>query len=111
VVTGKIEILDIIEKTIREIGFGSVTLIIQDSRLIQMNKLEKVRFVGHDKKDNPKTLPKPAGQSIKDKITKALADLKYGQVTFVIKEGSIVQIERTEAQRINPLQGVNGDGI
>lgn len=109
--TGKNDILAIVEKAVGEIGFGSVTLIIQDSRLIQMNKLEKVRFVGHDKADNGKILPKPAGPSIRDKITKALADIKYGQVTFVIKEGAIVQIERTEAQRINPLQGLNGEGI
>lgn len=109
-VIGKRDILAIVDKAIGEIGFGSVTLIIQDSRLIQMNKLEKVRFVGHEKAERPNS-SKTTGLSARDKLTKALTDIKYGQVTFVIKDGVIVQIERTEAQRINPLQGLNGEGI
>lgn len=103
-------VLDIVEKTIKETIFGSVTLIVQDSRLIQMNRLEKVRFVGNEAAGRS-AAKKVAVQPIVEKLTRALADLKYGQVTFVIKDGAIVQIERTEAQRINPLQGVNGDGI
>ncbi|MGI6091641.1 MAG: YezD family protein [Veillonellaceae bacterium] len=38
------EVLDIIEKAIDGIDFGSVTLIVQDSRVIQIERVEKIRL-------------------------------------------------------------------
>lgn len=38
------KVLDIIEKAINGIDFGSVTLIVQDSRVIQIERVEKIRL-------------------------------------------------------------------
>jgi len=44
-------------------------------------------------------------------ILEAVGGLKYGQVVFVIKNGKIVQVERTDKSRITGLEGIYGDGI
>jgi hypothetical protein len=100
-------VLDIIEKAVAEISFGSITLVVQDAHLIQMEKVEKVRF-----SDFKAVKPKPdASGVVKAKVLEALKGLKFGQVTMAVKEGKLVQIERTEKQRFSSLQGVYGDGI
>lgn len=38
------DILDIIEKAIDGIEFGSITLIVQDSKVIQIERTEKLRL-------------------------------------------------------------------
>lgn len=44
-------------------------------------------------------------------ICSAVSGMKYGQVVFVIKNGKIVQVERTEKSRLTDLEGQFGDGI
>lgn len=44
-------------------------------------------------------------------IITAVEGMKYGQVVFVIKNGKIVQVERTEKNRLTGLEGQFGDGI
>lgn len=44
-------------------------------------------------------------------ILEAIGGLKYGQVVFVIKNGKVVQVERTDKSRITGLEGIFGDGI
>ncbi len=41
-------------------------------------------------------------------IRQALQGLKFGQVTIVMHDGAIVQIERTEKRRIRPSKSSNG---
>lgn len=38
------EVMDIIEKAIRDIFHGSVTLIVQDSHIVQIEKNEKIKL-------------------------------------------------------------------
>lgn len=38
------EVLNLIEKAINGIDFGSVTLIVQNSRVIQIERVEKIRL-------------------------------------------------------------------
>lgn len=38
------EVMDMIEKAIRDIYHGSVTLIVQDSHLVQIEKNEKIKL-------------------------------------------------------------------
>lgn len=83
------EVADMIDKACKDIDFGSITLIVQDSRVIQMEKVAKVRL----------------------NITEPVKNLKYGQVAIVIKNGRIVQFERTEKQRFTGVEGRYGDGI
>lgn len=49
-------------------------------------------------------------QAIRSSVLEALKELKYGQVSIIIKAGKITQIEKTEKQRAS-LQGLYGDGI
>jgi len=105
--------LQTVVKAIRDISFGFVVLIVQDAHLIQMEKTEKVRFAGNAKNAAGKNaLPVlTAETAISNKVLAALKDMEYGQVLFSIKEGEIIQIERTEKQRIKKYQGLDGEGI
>lgn len=38
-------VLDQIEEAIREIGYGTVTLIVQNGKVIQLEKLDKIKLV------------------------------------------------------------------
>lgn len=48
---------------------------------------------------------------LRAKILEAVQGMKFGQVVIVIKQGKVVQVERTEKQRYSSLEGLYGDGI
>jgi hypothetical protein len=50
-------------------------------------------------------------QALRTEITKALGGLQYGQLVILIKDGKVVQIDRTEKKRLPSLQGIYGEGI
>ena len=104
-------VLQAVQTTAAEVEHGSLTLIVQDSRLIQMDVVNKIRFGAQ----LPSKLKPVRGQVVQQvlqgKIAAALRDMQYGQVTLVIKGGEIVQVERTEKQRFASLQGLYGEGI
>jgi hypothetical protein len=110
------QVLEVIEASIHEIQFGSITLIIQDAHIIQLEKHEKIRLDAANlvKLREAKTAD-PGAQAIifefRSKMTAVLKELQYGQVTILIKDGTIVQIDRTDKQRVSHLQGVFGEGI
>ena len=101
------QILAYIEQAVRDISFGSITLIVQDFRLIQMEKLEKIRLTELPKPEN-KTGP---GNGIRTRIIQSVSGLEYGKVVIQIQSGKITQVERTEKYRVGKLTGLNGDGI
>ncbi|MBP2643192.1 MAG: hypothetical protein H6Q67_1079 [Firmicutes bacterium] len=104
---------EIIEKQVRQTQFGTITLIIQDGCMIQIDKTEKIRIapkgteqvksVGSDVKVNMKKL--------RLQVKEILRDLRFGQVVIVVKDNLISQIERLEKQRVTNLAGLFGDGI
>lgn len=49
--------------------------------------------------------------AIRAKIADSIKGLRYGQVTIIIKNGKVVQIERTEKERFTGVEGRYGDGI
>lgn len=102
------EVLVLIEQAVKDISFGSVTLVLQDSRIIQMEKLEKIRFGGHLVKGANKTT---AASSLRTRILQSVSGMEYGKVAIQIQAGQIMQIERTEKYRVGKLTGLNGDGI
>jgi hypothetical protein len=110
------QILEVIEASIHDIQFGSITLIIQDAHIIQLEKNEKIRLdatslvkLREAKKVDPGS--HAIISEFRSKMTAALTELQYGQVTLLIKDGTIVQIDRTDKQRVSRLQGVFGEGI
>ena len=54
---------------------------------------------------------KSAKAAVRTKIAQAVQGLNYGQVAIVIKNGRVVQIERTEKERFIGVEGKYGDGI
>lgn len=103
----QVNVLDQIEQAVTDVGFGSVTLILQDSKIIQIEKLDKIR-VGDRRTASAAAEPNPI---LRKKIMEAMQGMDYGQVTIVIQNKRVVQIERTEKQRVNSLEGLYGDGI
>ncbi len=101
------EVLGLIEQAIKDINFGSVTLVLQDSRVIQMEKLEKIRFGEQLVKGSGKT----AATGIKTRVLQSVSGMEYGKVAIQIQAGQIMQVERTEKYRVGKLTGLNGDGI
>lgn len=101
------EVLALIEQAITDINFGTVTLVLQDARIIQMEKLEKIRFG-----EKPvKGANKPTAGSLKTRILQSVSNMEFGKVAIQIQTGQITQVERTEKYRVGKLTGLNGDGI
>lgn len=102
------EVLVLIEQAITDISFGSVTLVLQDARIIQMEKLEKIRIGEKTAKGASKP---PSAGSIKTRILQSVSGMEFGKVAIQIQSGQIMQVERTEKYRVGKLTGLNGDGI
>ena len=100
----------VIEEGVKKTAFGTVTLIIQDAVLLQIDIAEKIRLV---RGEQPKR-PVPASfdsSSFRRRITKTLQGLRFGEVVIVVKDNSVVQIEKLEKYRINEMDGLYGAGI
>jgi hypothetical protein len=105
--------LDQIMAIVKDISHGNITLMTQNFRLIQIERNEKIR-PGDLEAPLKQVKPSPMNcnnKAAKAGILEACRTLEYGQVVIVIKDGKIVQIDRTEKQRFPSLVGVNGDGI
>ncbi|MBC8015147.1 MAG: DUF2292 domain-containing protein, partial [Sporomusaceae bacterium] len=88
--------------------------IYQDSRLVQIERNEKIRPSELNAESHQLSQGLNANYDIpavRARILAAFDKLEYGQVVIVIKEGRIIQIDRTEKQRFSTLVGVYGDGI
>ena len=102
------EVLGLIEQAVKSISFGSITLVLQDSRIIQMEKLEKIR-IGEQP---AKAAGKAAAQTgLRPRILQSVSGMEYGKVAIQIQAGQIMQVERTEKYRVGKFTGLNGDGI
>lgn len=102
--------LGLIEQAVLTISFGSITLVLQDSKIIQMEKLEKIRIDGSAAKP---VVSKPAagGPALKTRLLQSVSGMEYGKVVIQIQAGQITQVERTEKYRVSKLTGLYGDGI
>ena len=103
-----------VESEIQRIHHGTVTLIVQDGRLIQLDKAEKIRLNPADmaKVIEAGSAPgkKQGPQQLRARIAQALRGLRFGQLVIVLKDNSVVQIEKVEKHRVSDLAGF-GDGI
>lgn len=102
---------DVIEQAIIDVHFGSLTLIVQDSRVVQIERTEKILLTA---KGGNSTASKKSAEGLKivrSKILSEIAGLQYGQVLIKIQDGKIVQLEKTEKRRFPEVEGLYGDGI
>ncbi|MBP2628555.1 MAG: hypothetical protein H6Q68_3266 [Firmicutes bacterium] len=107
-------IMDQIISILNSTFHGNVALIYQNSRLVQIERNEKIRPSDLNSGNNhlPQGLKENCDlPAVRLRIQAAFEKMEYGQVVIVIKEGKIVQIDRTEKQRFPELVGLYGDGI
>ena len=106
------EALDLVAQAAEDIFFGSVSLVVQDSKIIQIEKLEKIRLceAGGRLKQAEKTVA-AEGPAFRTRVQKAVEGLQYGKILIQIQSRQVIQIERTEKYRVNKLAGLYGDGI
>ena len=101
-----------IERLIKETAFGSLLLVVQDSRVVQVERNEKFQFPAPRKNAAGLSQGMPAtAQKALSGLSAALKGLQFGQVAVKIQESRIVQIDRTEKRRMPDLIGISGDGI
>ncbi|WP_019553684.1 YezD family protein [Propionispira raffinosivorans] len=102
------QIVDVLKTTFH----GNVTLVTQNFRLVQIERNEKIRPCDMITRDQKLNVEKKSDYTqIGKKIQKEFGDLEYGQIVIVIKEGKIIQIERTEKHRFQEFTGLDGEGI
>lgn len=109
------QILEIVGQTVRTIQFGTVTLIVQDGVIIQLEKHEKIRLDNTNPAQKLQSRPDSGhnrtNPDFSASILESLKDLQYGQLVILIKDGNVTQVDRTAKQRIASWQGLNGEGI
>ena len=53
----------------------------------------------------------PVSDPILSAITQALAGLRYGQVTILVQDGRVMQIDRTDRHRLKASDALLTDGV
>lgn len=104
--------MKMIAKLLGEVFHGEITLIVQNSCLIQVERNEKIRLSDITKYEqyNSKSAVTNYDPVCK-KIQQEFHDLEYGTIVIVIKSGRVVQVERTEKYRFQGFTGMDGEGI
>ena len=105
------EVRETVSRLMREIQFGTLTLTVQDGRIVQLERNETFQFPALSPKAQPSRQdPKPAVEVLPG-LAGALAGLRFGQVVVKFQAGHAIQIDRTEKRRWSDLMGIGGDGI
>lgn len=103
-----VDILSIIESAVKSVVHGSITLKVQDSRIIQMDKYESVLFGSQ----MPITLNTPdVSKMLRLRLQEAIKGLEFGSIVISMRDNRITRIDKTEKSRLTDLQGMYGDGI
>ncbi|MCW2277675.1 YezD family protein [Heliophilum fasciatum] len=104
---------------IQRVQHGTLTLIVQDRLVIQMNITEKIRLTHSTTRTSETKMPVGTDRTdqtelsryLYQRVVRAIQDVHYGQVTLALQNGQVVQLERTEKMRVPVWQGMDGDGI
>ncbi len=96
-----------IARGLSEIGSGRIVLTAQDSRLVQVEREERIGgealFTARTEK------PGTADDGrLSEKIRQSFRDLPYGQIIITLKDGAVRQVERLTRSRFT---GLDGEGI
>ena len=96
-----------IARGLSEIGSGRIVLTAQDSRLVSVEREERIGgealFAARDSKPSATD-----GERWLGKIRQSFQDLPYGQVIITLKDGTVKQVERLTRSRFT---GLDGEGI
>lgn len=95
-----------IARGLSEIGSGRIVLTAQDSRLVSVEREERI---GGEALLTTRTGKPAAGDGhLSEKIRQSFQDLPYGQVIITMKDGTVKQVERLTRSRFT---GLDGEGI
>lgn len=97
-----------IRQALSEICFGELILVAQDSRLIQIERSEKIRIQQNAPSCQRKAFEEKELSFLEEKIRASFKNLDYGQLVIVIKDGKVKQMDRTIRSRFT---GMDGEGI
>ena len=96
-----------IARGLSEIGSGRIVLTAQDSRLVSVEREERIGGDALFAAQSGKTGATVDG-SLPEKIRQSFQDLPYGQVIITMKDGAVRQVERLTRSRFT---GLDGEGI
>jgi hypothetical protein len=104
-----LSLLEKIEYALKDVEFGTVTVIYQDGKAIQLEKQQKIRL------DQGRNMVQQTQQmdnaDLRKRFQLVARGLKFGKIALEIRNGSIIQIERTDKIRFIAVEGSYGDGI
>ncbi|MDY4696270.1 MAG: YezD family protein [Selenomonas montiformis] len=95
-------------RMLQKIRFGEVILTAQDGVLIQMEWSEKLRLDCWGDQWEKADWPPGTIRCVAGHIRQEFAHLQFGRLVIVVKQGNVLQMERTEKQRFT---GMYGEGI
>ena len=107
-------IMDKIISILNSTFHGSIALIYQNSRLVQIERNEKISLSDLNSMNNPLAHELKENcdiPTVRARIQEAFEKMEYGKFVIVIKEGRIIQVDQTKKQRFPSLVGLYGDGI
>lgn len=100
------EIAEIAKRAVL-ISHGSITVVFQDMKLINMEVTEKIRFSGGSVECAIVTGKDADILLLANRLAKLFRGLAYGKIVLFIKNGKVIQYSRQEQYRLNDL----GEGL
>lgn len=90
---------------LQKICFGEVILTAQDGVLIQMEWSEKLRLDCWGEQREKAAWAPGTIRRVAEHIRQEFAHLQFGRLVIVVKQGNVLQMERTEKQRFTRMYG------
>ena len=103
-----LEVMDYLIEQMQKISFGEVVLVAQDGVLVQIESQEKLRLANWGQHLERQLWTYKQKKHITKHLQQEFSHLAYGKLVIVIKNGNVIQMERTEKQRFT---GLDGEGI
>lgn len=103
-----LEVMDYLIEQMQKISFGEVVLVAQDGVLVQIESQEKLRLANWGQHLEQQLWTDKQQKHIVKHLQQEFSHLAYGKLVIVIKNGNVIQMERTEKQRFT---GLDGEGI
>lgn len=103
-----LEVMDYLIEQMQKISFGEVVLVAQDGVLVQIESQEKLRLANWGQHLEQQLWTDKQQKHIVKHLQQEFNHLAYGKLVIVIKNGNVIQMERTEKQRFT---GLDGEGI
>lgn len=96
-----------IARGLSEMGSGRIVLTAQDSRLVSVEREERI---GGDALFTVRANKSGASDDgrLSEKIRQSFRDLPYGQIIITMRDGAVRQVERLTRSRFT---GLDGEGI